>query len=622
MLSSPPYWRIGLMWAVFAGVLAACGSNPTELPSRAGFPGKLPATEPTPTLEDAKTDARDMQVDTLDRALFAATRAALANGDWLGATLALPQREPHSGSSPLQDAPGNIENSDAVSLWTRYYTARIELLRGDTQSYTSSLGALKSKVLPLDLRREILFHELEIAQRENNSGMQLELSLRLLALATPDTTANLEATLAANPEVTELIWNAAQRLSNAKAAAPRANTLTNPTVNAWLDLARATSVSNALDSAAALSAWEAQYDGHAAFPIAAALRAAALRDAQTTKLSLILPLSGPLEKAGIAVSQGFIAAFYADTQTNLSIDVLDSRRFDTIKAAYGTAQQNGANLIVGPLGKRQVEELLGQADLNVPVLTLNRPEAAPSVNPSALLLSLAPEDEARQLAEDAFAGGARRALVIRPQGEWGERMEFALAQRWRQLGGQIPAAAVYGKPSTHSTAIRDALGLGDSAQRSTALRALFNDKVETTGRRRVDLDAVFLLSKSSDEARALKPLINYHYAGGLPVYALSTADSGSGNTSLNRDLGGLRILAMPWRLNPDALTGIDPQSNSAALHALGEDAYALARRWWRMRSTAAPLYFGLTAEVQASADGSLQRRLNLAEFDRGALRPR
>lgn len=618
MLSSPPYWRIGLVWAVFAGVLAACGSTPTELPSRAGFPGKLPPAETTPTSDDTETALPAMPAGMLDPALFAATRAALANGDWLGATLALPPPEPHYRSDSLRALPTDDEHSDVVALWRDYYAARIALLRGDTQSYTSALQALKSKTLPSDLRREILLHELEIAEREHDSGRQLQLSLRLLALASPNSPADSAVSL----QTTELIWNAAQRLSHNETTAPDGKVSTDPMVSAWLDLARATSLASAFDSAAALSAWEAQYADHAASPIAAALKEAAMRDAQTKNLTLILPLSGPLEKAGVAVSQGFVAAFYADKQSGLSIDVLDSRRFDSISAAYDMAQEKGASVVVGPLGKRQVAELLSRETLNVPVLTLNRPEAAPSINPSALLLSLAPEDEARQLAEDAFSGGARRALVIRPAGEWGERMEFALSQRWRQLGGQLPSAAVYGKANTHSTAIRDALGLGDSAQRSSTVRALFNEKVETTGRRREDLDAVFLLSKSSEEARALKPLINYHYAGGLPVYALSTADSGSGSSNLNRDLGGLRILAMPWRLDPSSLEGIDPESNSAALHALGTDAYALARRWWRMRSSATPLHFGLTAEVRASADGSLQRRLNLAEFDRGALRPR
>ncbi|WOJ94963.1 penicillin-binding protein activator [Congregibacter variabilis] len=611
MLSSPHCWRTGLIWALCAGLLAACGSTPGSLPSRAGFPGEANVPDSTAAPAQDSASLPDASIDSMDRELFAATRAALENGDWLAATLALPQMETIANGS-AENPPSAAPETDATSsLWIDYYKARIALLRGDTQSHEIALADLKSRRLPNDLQLELLSHELDLAGARHDSDAQLALSLQLLSLSTTSITAN--------PVLADAIWSAAQQVSRSGATQrPESNTDT----QAWLELAAANALDDALGSAAALAAWETQYPEHMARTHATALREAALQDAQTTKLTLVLPLSGPLAKAGEAVSRGFIAAFFASQEPGLSIDVLDSRRFDSVSDAYAEAQAKGANLIVGPLGKTQVQELLAKQDLAVPVLTLNRPEVIQQNNPSALLLSLAPEDEARQLATDAYAGGARRALLIRPEGEWGDRMETALAQQWRQLGGQLPTTAIYGKPNTHSNAVRDALGLGDSAKRSAALRSLFSERIETTGRRRDDLDSIFLLSKSSDEARALKPLINYHYAGELPVYSLSTADSGSGNTSLNRDLGGLRLLAMPWRLDESTLPGADSKSSSAALHALGADAYALARRWWRMRSTAAPMFFGLTAELRASPEGVLNRRLNLAEFNRGVLRPR
>ncbi len=143
--------------------------------------------------------------------------------------------------------------------------------------------------------------------------------------------------------------------------------------------------------------------------------------------------------------------------------------------------------------------------------------------------------------------------------------------------------------------------------------------METQERRRQDVDAIFLLCKSSEEARALKPLINYHYAGDLPVYALSTADTGSNNAAINRDLNGLLFLSMPWR-NAELPPGLTDETTGsfAALHALGADAYALARRWWRLHSDAEPGFSGLTASLQPSG-AMLQRRLKLATFERGAI---
>lgn len=604
MLSLSHCWRNGLIGAIFTALLSACASTPGDLPDRAGFPGESPTIATKPSQPDTTTDPLLVETVTMDEELFAATRAALRDGDWLAATLALPALEAQGPDIAFEPS---AASTAVTALWIDYYKARIAHLRGDLSTHDSAMSALKKQSLPSDLRRDLLLHELDVAKKQGDSARQLGLSLLLSSMPRSDT--------AADTELRDAVWSAAQRLRNENSA-PAAF---DPQTQGWMDLATASIIDSPLENAAALAAWEAQYPEHSARTHAESLRDAALLDAQTSKLTLVLPLSGPLEKAGAAVSQGFIDGFFAAQQAGLTIDVLDSRRFETISAAYLQAQENGASVIVGPLGKLQVEELLAQPDLNVPVLTLNRPTFPTGPNPSALLLSLAPEDEARQLAEDAFASGSRRALVIRPEGDWGERMEAALGEHWRRLGGQVPSTAIYDKASTHSPAIRDALGLGDSARRSTAIRSLFNEKVETAGRRREDLDAVFLLSKSSDEARALKPLINYHYAGDLPVYALSTADSGTGNTALNRDLGGLKLLAMPWRMNP---RGISAEDNSAALHALGTDAYALARRWWRMRSAATPLYFGLTAELRSTPDGLLERRLNMAEFNRGELRPR
>ncbi|WOJ98362.1 penicillin-binding protein activator [Congregibacter brevis] len=607
MLSLPHCWRNGLIGALFAALLSACASTPGDLPDRAGFPGESPAATTESSLPDTTTDPLLVEAVTMDEELFAATRAALRDGDWLAATLALPTLEAQDDSvADIAFEPINASTA-VTALWIDYYKARIAYLRGKLPTYESAVNALKKQSLPGDLRRDLLLHELEVAKKQGDSAKQLGLSLLLSSMPKTDA--------AADTELNDAIWSAAQRLHNENSAPAVLDAHT----QGWMDLATASTVDIPLENAAALAAWEAQYPEHIARAHAESLRDAALLDAQTSKLTLVLPLSGPLEKAGAAVSQGFIDGFFAAQQAGLTVAVLDSRRFESISAAYLEAQESGASVIVGPLGKLQVEELLAQPDLSVPVLTLNRPTFSTGPNPSVLLLSLAPEDEARQLAEDAFASGSRRALVIRPEGDWGERMEAALVEHWRRLGGQVPSTAIYSKASTHSPAIRDALGLGDSAQRSAAIRSLFSDKVETAGRRREDLDTVFLLSKRSDEARALKPLINYHYAGDLPVYALSTADSGTGNAGLNRDLGGLKLLAMPWRMTPE---GISAEDNSAALHALGSDAYALARRWWRMRSAAAPLYFGLTAELRSTPYGLLERRLNMAEFNRGELRPR
>lgn len=595
----------GAVFAV-AMVLTACGSTPDSAPDRTAFPGAGEADGPYDSVvqldlpDGVELTALD---EDIDASLYSGVRRGLAARDWLAAHLALPML-----------AEGSPDTADAgVAAWHRYYQARIALLRGDLQGYSDLIGALQQpdQQLPARLAQELHEHQLDVAALNGNALEQFEAAAKLARASGHSqlTPAELEASL----------WQAAQQIDGSPM-------IRDARSRAWLELGRISRLQDPQREAAALNRWLQENADHPARSRAQAFADAAALDTQTARVALLLPLSGSLEKAGDAVSRGFLAAYFQDEASRLSIDVIDSRRYPDTITAYRTAVDKGADIVVGPLGKLQVEEVLAVQDLKVPLLTLNRPEKLlPATGSGRLMLSLAPEDEAVQLAEQAYAEGARRVLLLRPQGSWGDRMEQALRMRWEALGGHTPARAVYAEAAAYSALIRDALSLDASAARTAQLRGLFNEKIETSGRRRNDLDAIFLLSRNSEEARALKPLINYHYAGDLPTFALSTADSGSNDKNINGDLSGLRMLAMPWRLNEALVPGHEAaatRGSGAGLHALGADAYELARRWWRMRSDGAPLHRGLTAELAPLPDGTLSRRLATAEFEGGVLQPR
>jgi outer membrane PBP1 activator LpoA protein len=603
-----PFTTAITVCAALAGtLLSACSSAPGSLPGRPGFPGESPgvAGEETGNGASYPDGQFPLPADDADYALFDAVREALQRGDWLAATLALP----HPAAAPIfAEAP---EANQSVELWIRYYQARIAWLRGDLPAHGALLETLAAVEPGSVLARELLLHQLKISQLAGTASDSVTLNLALARMGGhPDHP---------GADGEKALWSAANRSG----------------------------------LASALSAWGAQYSGHPAQKRAERLQNAAASDIGTTQVALLVPLSGPLQAAGDAVSRGFMAAYYTNPQDAITVDILDTGRYASVQEAYAAATLRGAKVVIGPLGKHPVAELAAQAALPVPLLTLNRadtepllagepgialpspqshgtdqelPKTAPfaNLNPRLLQLSLAPEDEAVQLAARAFADGGRRALLIYPQGSWGERMESALRQRWASLGGQIPAQAQFGSAGTHSESVRDALGLDASAQRSRRLQVLFGESLEAPGRRREDLDVIFLLTRNSSDARSLKPLVNYHYAGDLPVYALSSADTGSNDPTLNRDLGGMRMLVMPWRLQ-DRLPGLESAAAAgsyAGLHALGADAYHLARRWHLMASGGGSLYEGLTATLSSSARGILQRELKMAEFDRGRLRPR
>ena len=604
-----------VLGAGIALLLGACETTSPQPPYRVGLPddNSAPGEDLPPPLFPTEPSGETLP-DIVDGSIFEPTRRALATGDWMAAHLALPrptgepieeQALPGTPPSGISDTAGT---GAAMQAWISYYEARIDLLRGARTQYADTIHELRQRAIPANLRREIAEHELRLALLSGNRQQQVASIALLLGLA-PD-----EAT---RTELEQRLWRALQGLSDAQRAAAASEV---PALLPWTTLADAAMLPDGSASAAAIDAWLQRYPEHRATSRAQTLRTAAISDAQTQRLALMLPLSGPLQNASDVVADGFFAAYFGARDT-LAVQVLDSRSYATPGDAYDAAEALGADVIVGPLGKREVGELLAREERSTPLLTLNRPEVDHPTQ-GALQLSLAPEDEALQLAELAWSRGARRVLLIRPDSNWGERMDSALRVRFRELGGVVPVTARYKDAAGYSDTIRDALALGASLTRGQEIRSLFQPRVETQGRRREDLDAIFLLPRNSDEARALKPLINYHFAGNLPVYAPSTADTGVNDPALNRDLAGLRILARPGRLQPETVPGAEASATPpGALYDLGADALALARRWWRMSSGAANAsYGGLTGRVETGASGTLYRELRLAEFDRGVLR--
>jgi outer membrane PBP1 activator LpoA protein len=239
-------------------------------------------------------------------------------------------------------------------------------------------------------------------------------------------------------------------------------------------------------------------------------------------------------------------------------------------------------------------------------------------------LSLSPEDEVVSAAELAFGTGARRALIISPSGDWGSKTETALRNHWTTLGGTIASHATYTTYDDYSSSVKSALALEASEQRARDLRALLGTDIEFTPRRRQDPDVVFLLSHNDAEARSIKPLLAFHYAGDLPVYALSNIYNGVPDER-NQDLNGINLVETPWLLgaNPGLRVTIaagDIGGNYTRLNALGADAFLVQSGFTRLQSGADALFRGNTGLLSMEPDLTIHRELSAATFDRGVLK--
>ena len=338
-----------------------------------------------------------------------------------------------------------------------------------------------------------------------------------------------------------------------------------------------------------------------------------------TRVAVLLPLSGRLKEAGTDVLEGITEGLYAsyrDSALRPQLITIDTEMAGSGRAAYFAALESGADFVVGPLTKERVDELQAIETLPIPILALNRGSTAGANSTTSerrlLSLSLAPEDEAIQLAAMIWQEGFRNPLVIMPESAWGNRMQDAFTTAWGLLGGDVRALTILSDEATDNETVATSLATLQSESRIKAVEKAFDAPVDSQARRRTDLDSVALLAPTPQMAREIRPLLRFHYAGKLPVYAPSTiyqADSGI----TNRDLNGIRFV-----LPPSAFT--TNMKRSTQLHALGLDAAALIDHFYQAGQSRGTLLFGATGDLSVDTAGNVRRRLKPAVIARGKAR--
>jgi uncharacterized protein len=345
---------------------------------------------------------------------------------------------------------------------------------------------------------------------------------------------------------------------------------------------------------------------------------------QPKRIALLLPQSGKLAEAGEALGDGFFAAYYQAMNSGRQVpEVIQYDSSGDIIQLYQQAVNEGAELIIGPVEKEKVAELSMMPALEVPVLALNYADASLAQSlPGFYQFGLAVEDEARQVARQAFAEGKRQAMLIIPQQEWSQRAATAFTQEWESLGGLVVNRTQFFPNMNFSNLVKDVMLIESSQIRTRQLENFLGMTLESAPRSRSDVDMIFLIADPI-QARQIKPMFAFHYAGDIPVYATSQIYSGTPNPKADADLNGVRFNTMPWLFDtqsPEKIA-IAKQSNSAAvygrLHALGVDAYRLYARLPQMAKAPDMKINGATGTLRLINNGRVEREQLWVRFNKG-----
>lgn len=429
----------------------------------------------------------------------------------------------------------------------------------------------------------------------------------------------------------ELLQGSSRMLQQASGSA------TSDTQRSWLSLALIVKLSEEQPAQLQqrLDEWLAQYPEHGVpDTIIASLQALATTPLrQPQHIALLLPLSGSYAKPATALREGLLTAYYqrSDRDYRPRISIYDTDKYSSARKAYAAAIKDGADFVIGPLGKEGVNQLSKMGKLDSPTLTLNYSEASPPYAANLFQFGLSPEDEARQVAERAWLDGHNQAIALIPEGKWAERVLDAFSENWQALGGLLLEVQTYpASNNDFSSQIKKVLNIDESIQRFRAIRLKITEHVHFEPRRRQDADFLFLVAFPR-QARLIRPQMKFHYAGNLPIYATSHIYTGQPNRTADRDMDGIIFCDMPWVMNPvqqtrttkGTLARLWPELSSqyTRFFAMGYDAFGLSSRLGHINLYRHENYDGQTGKLQLDDDNVFFRQLGCGRFKRGLPRP-
>jgi outer membrane PBP1 activator LpoA protein len=199
-------------------------------------------------------------------------------------------------------------------------------------------------------------------------------------------------------------------------------------------------------------------------------------------------------------------------------------------------------------------------------------------------------------------------VVIVPSGELGNRVAAAFADELSHHGGTVLDSARYDSAQ---------VDFSDIIKQILQVRTV---KGEPSTHR---TDAAFVfVAGTAGAARQILPQLKFHYAGDVPVYAMS--DSFEPDPTANGDLDGMTFPDMPWMIANDPVTVQIRDAVRAAwpartarrdrLYAFGFDAFRLVPALRSKSGSAINDISGVTGRLHIDDQNRVRRDLDWAQI--------
>ncbi|GEM74232.1 penicillin-binding protein activator [Vibrio sagamiensis] len=403
-------------------------------------------------------------------------------------------------------------------------------------------------------------------------------------------------------------------------------------LNGWLQLAgyAKTYSSNLTQLKNAMEKWLNDHSSHPAsiYTPQEIQNILSLDIVKPNNTALLLPLSGKFAQQGQLIRDGFVFAMMNDEyrDPSASLTVIDTNE-NSIEQIKQHLLKKNIDFVIGPLQKNKVTQLQSvldgsQTGVTIPNLALNIPDAI-QPETDTCYFALSPEQEVAQAAKYLHEQGYKFPMILAPKSVYGQRVSQAFNQEWAKYSNYKAANEFFGNKQQMQKDINKIFGLQESKKRIAQIQSLTNTVIESSPRSRRDVDAVYIVAKSS-ELTLIKPFIEVAInPGEKPPKMFSNSRSNSGGTAYE-DLTGVTYSDIPLLINPDLtiktqMNELWPnQSNTEKrLEAMGMDAYKLINELPQMKLLSGYSVDGQTGRLTIDNQCIVQRKLDWAE--RGAL---
>ena len=342
----------------------------------------------------------------------------------------------------------------------------------------------------------------------------------------------------------------------------------------------------------------------------------------------------PAAPAGQPVNTPAVASAPANPNAVLKVYDTSSLPLDQV---LSQVQKEGASIVVGPLLKNHVEELMrSQTPLNV--LALNQPEKVEN-RPNICYFALSPEDEARDAARHIYQQGRHAPLLLLPRSSLGDRVANAFAQEWQKLGGGIVLQQKFGSTTELRMGINSGSGIAMTG--SPVAASLPQQQGVTIGGLNIpappteaqitgggNIDAVYIVA-TQDEIALIKPMIAMRTGSqsGIVLYASSRSAQGGSGPDFRLEMEGLQFSEIPMlagsnpALMQQALMHTNNDYSLARLYAMGADAWTLANHFSQMRQVPGFEINGNTGDLTATQECVINRKLSWLKYQQGQIVP-